>query len=100
MQAGCFVADGRINGSLNLSRALGDFEHKQAKDLPVSEQAVTAMPDVLELDLEDGIEFMVRLATNRGKLKLQPAAGPHWSTVLTSSEGCLLSVPCLCKPAS
>ncbi len=59
MQAGCFVADGRINGSLNLSRALGDFEHKQAKDLPVAEQAVTAMPDVLELDLEDGIEFMV-----------------------------------------
>eukprot|EP00891_Asterochloris_glomerata_P008906 jgi/Astpho2/8906/Aster-08257 len=58
-RAGCFVADGRINGSLNLSRALGDFEHKQAKDLPVAEQAVTAMPDVLELDLEDGIEFMV-----------------------------------------
>ncbi|MGA1781634.1 MAG: PP2C family serine/threonine-protein phosphatase, partial [Planctomycetota bacterium] len=27
--AGGFVADGRVNGSLNLSRALGDAEHKQ-----------------------------------------------------------------------
>lgn len=27
-EAGGFVSDGRINGNLNLSRALGDFEFK------------------------------------------------------------------------
>jgi len=26
--AGGFVADGRVNGNLNLSRAMGDFEYK------------------------------------------------------------------------
>ena len=30
LQAGGFVAEGRVNGSLNLSRALGDHEYKQA----------------------------------------------------------------------
>ena len=33
-QAGGFVAEGRVNGSLNLSRALGDHEYKQAWLLP------------------------------------------------------------------
>jgi hypothetical protein len=28
------VADGRINGNLNLSRALGDLEYKKDKNLP------------------------------------------------------------------
>lgn len=26
--AGGYVADGRVNGNLNLSRAMGDFEYK------------------------------------------------------------------------
>jgi serine/threonine protein phosphatase PrpC len=26
--AGGFVSDGRVNGNLNLSRAMGDFEYK------------------------------------------------------------------------
>ena len=38
-QAGGFVADGRVNGSLNLSRALGDLEYKQTKELGPEEQA-------------------------------------------------------------
>jgi serine/threonine protein phosphatase PrpC len=29
------TAGGRINGNLNLSRALGDFDYKNNKDLPV-----------------------------------------------------------------
>ena len=37
MKAGGFVADGRVNGSLNLSRALGDLEYKQAQ-LPPEER--------------------------------------------------------------
>ena len=31
---GCTVAMGRVNCNLALSRALGDFEYKQNKDLP------------------------------------------------------------------
>lgn len=38
-QAGGFVTDGRVNGSLNLSRALGDLEYKQTKELGPEEQA-------------------------------------------------------------
>ena len=40
MQAGGFVAEGRINGSLNLSRALGDMDYKQSKDLGPSAQVM------------------------------------------------------------
>ena len=45
-QAGGFVADGRVNGSLNLSRALGDMEYKQSADLAAEDQIVTAVPEV------------------------------------------------------
>ena len=57
--AGGFVSEGRVNGSLALSRALGDFEYKGNKNLPPDEQAVTAHPDVKEFQLEDGDEFMI-----------------------------------------
>ena len=40
MQAGGFVAEGRINGSLNLSRALGDMDYKQSKDMGPSAQVM------------------------------------------------------------
>lgn len=32
------MTEGRINGSLNLSRALGDMDYKQSKDLGPSAQ--------------------------------------------------------------
>jgi protein phosphatase 1G len=38
LQAGGFVADGRVNGSLNLSRALGDLEYKSNAELGPEEQ--------------------------------------------------------------
>lgn len=40
------MTDGRVNGSLNLSRALGDMEYKQSADLEAAEQIVTAVPEV------------------------------------------------------
>jgi len=36
-KAGGFVSDGRVNGNLNLSRALGDLEYKRDEKLKVHE---------------------------------------------------------------
>ena len=46
LQAGGFIHDGRVNGDLSLSRALGDFRHKVVADLPPSKQPVSAEPEV------------------------------------------------------
>lgn len=58
-KAGGFVADGRVNGSLNLSRALGDLEYKQVKSLPPEEQMVTANPEIRTIKLEPSDEFII-----------------------------------------
>jgi protein phosphatase 1G len=58
-RAGGFVADGRVNGSLNLSRALGDMEYKTAAALPPAEQAVTALPEMRREALRAGDEFLI-----------------------------------------
>ncbi|CAK1581804.1 unnamed protein product [Parnassius mnemosyne] len=44
--------DGRINGGLNLSRAIGDHSYKQHKELDAKEQMVTALPDVKTLTID------------------------------------------------
>jgi len=36
-KAGGYISDGRINGNLNLSRALGDLEYKKDEKLGVGE---------------------------------------------------------------
>jgi hypothetical protein len=40
------VSEGRINGNLNLSRAIGDLEYKKDSNLPAEKQIITAMPDI------------------------------------------------------
>ena len=57
--AGGFVQEGRVNGSLALSRAIGDLEYKQSKSLPANEQIVTAHPEITTTELQDGDEFLV-----------------------------------------
>ncbi|CAG9783837.1 unnamed protein product [Diatraea saccharalis] len=44
--------DGRINGGLNLSRAIGDHSYKLNKDLDAKEQMITALPDVKTLTID------------------------------------------------
>ncbi|XP_072747763.1 probable protein phosphatase CG10417 [Anoplolepis gracilipes] len=54
------TADGRVNGGLNLSRALGDHTYKQNMVLPAEEQMISALPDVRHITIEPGRdEFMV-----------------------------------------
>ena len=45
--AGCFVSDGRVGGTLALSRALGDAAFKSAAHLDADRQAVVSTPDVM-----------------------------------------------------
>ncbi|KAG0365966.1 Protein phosphatase 2C 2 [Gamsiella multidivaricata] len=57
--AGGFVESGRVNGSLALSRALGDFEFKMNSTLGPEDQIVTANPVITEHPLTDVDEFLV-----------------------------------------
>lgn len=56
---GRVTMDGRVNGGLNLSRAIGDHAYKMNKDLKPEEQMISAMPDVKRITLEEDDEFMV-----------------------------------------
>ncbi|KAJ3209947.1 Protein phosphatase 2C 2 [Clydaea vesicula] len=57
--AGGFVEYGRVNGNLALSRAIGDFVFKDSPNLTAEQQIVTANPDIIQHDIEDGDEFLV-----------------------------------------
>ena len=57
--AGGFVDFGRVNGSLALSRAIGDFEFKNATELCPKAQIVTAFPDIEVHNISDDDEFLV-----------------------------------------
>ncbi|XP_036381735.1 protein phosphatase, Mg2+/Mn2+ dependent, 1Nb (putative) [Megalops cyprinoides] len=57
--AGGTVAMQRINGSLAVSRALGDFSYKEADWRPETEQMVSPEPEVCELERSPGDEFVV-----------------------------------------
>ncbi|MFQ6619218.1 hypothetical protein Gotur_000131 [Gossypium turneri] len=59
LKAGGFIHAGRVNGSLNLARAIGDMEFKQNKFLSAEKQIVTANPDINTVELCDDDEFMV-----------------------------------------
>ncbi|KAG6608311.1 putative protein phosphatase 2C 60, partial [Cucurbita argyrosperma subsp. sororia] len=59
LKAGGFIHAGRVNGSLNLARAIGDMEFKQNKFLPAEKQIITANPDVTTVELCDDDEFIV-----------------------------------------
>ena len=38
--------EGRIDGNLNLSRAIGDIAHKKSPKVKLEDQAITSMPDI------------------------------------------------------
>ncbi|KAF3832509.1 hypothetical protein F7725_026174 [Dissostichus mawsoni] len=56
---GKVTMDGRVNGGLNLSRAIGDHFYKRNKALPPDEQMISSMPDVKVLTLNGDHDFMV-----------------------------------------
>ena len=44
---GKITKDGRINGGLNLARALGDHQYKNNTELAPEEQMISPMPDIV-----------------------------------------------------
>ena len=56
---GHVTADGRVNGGLNLSRALGDHTYKETEGLPLKEQMISPEPDVKKLELTEKDEFLI-----------------------------------------
>jgi len=58
--AGGFVNQfGRVNGNLNLSRSIGDLKYKQVPHISPAEQMITAEPDILQVTLHEGDEFLI-----------------------------------------
>ena len=41
----------RVNGNLNLSRAIGDLKYKGNGTLPAKDQIITAQPDIIQARL-------------------------------------------------
>lgn len=54
MSAGGDRVQYRVNGNLNLCRALGDYEYKQSHDLPAEQQMITSCPDVYTWECKEG----------------------------------------------
>lgn len=53
------ITYGRVDGNLNLTRAIGDFEYKKDTKLSPKEQKITAFPDIKEIDLNGKEEFII-----------------------------------------
>lgn len=59
LKAGGCIQHGRVNGVLNLARAIGDSEFKMNKSLPAEKQMVTANPEINTASLCNDDDFMV-----------------------------------------
>lgn len=59
---GSVTFDGRINGGLNLSRAIGDHFYKDNSSLPDEEQMISAKPDVRIIEIDVNKDEFVFLA--------------------------------------
>lgn len=59
---GQVTKDGRINNGLNLSRAIGDHSYKANKELPLSEQMITSLPDIQKLEIDSAKDSFMVLA--------------------------------------
>ena len=57
--AGGFVEENRVNGSLNLSRSMGDFEYKSHATFDFKQQMVTVDPEVRSVARQANDQFVI-----------------------------------------
>jgi len=57
--AGSVITDGRVDGNLNLTRALGDLKYKVKEGLTPEEFPITANPDTYEYDITPDSDFIL-----------------------------------------
>lgn len=57
--AGSRVTEGRVDGHLNLTRALGDLKFKKKEELKAEEHPITANPDVYEYEFSSEADFIL-----------------------------------------
>lgn len=53
------MTEGRVDGNLNLSRALGDLKYKVKEGFAAEDFPITANPDVYEYDFTDDCDFII-----------------------------------------
>lgn len=58
-EAGGHISMGRVNGGLNLSRSMGDFDYKRNSQKQWHEQMITVNPDVKEEPRNPSDEFII-----------------------------------------
>jgi len=100
-KAGGFVQQmpggARVQGDLNLSRAIGDLRYKKPDTVPPEEQIVTAFPEVRTFPLTSEDEFMVLgcdgIWERTGNQEMVDYVRPRIAT-MENGTGCSLSKIC------
>jgi serine/threonine protein phosphatase PrpC len=59
LKSGAKIVGYRINGMLNLTRAIGDLKFKANFSLKRHEQSVIALPEITKIEDTDGIDFII-----------------------------------------
>ena len=59
IKSGATIVGYRINGMLNLTRAIGDLRFKSNKDLKRHEQSVISLPEITKIEDTEGIDFII-----------------------------------------
>lgn len=57
-RAGGYITNGRVDGNLNLTRAIGDLHYKSDPFLPQKDQKISAFPDIKCVTLTPEDEFL------------------------------------------
>jgi serine/threonine protein phosphatase PrpC len=59
IKSGSIIFKDRVDGRLNLTRAIGDFMHKDNSKIGWEKQAVTCLPDISKFKVTSDMEFIV-----------------------------------------
>jgi len=59
VNSGRRITNGRIDGRINLTRSIGDFQYKNNYSLKDNQQAVIPCPEIYKFKITSDIEFMI-----------------------------------------